>query len=57
MTTSNQQRVVMCVGTWPEDNYEDFVVFSVGEDESDEDAIVRAKAAYSDDNEFYITSN
>lgn len=54
--TTNQahERVVMCVGTWPEDNYADFRVFAVRPDESDSDAMKRAAEAYGNDNTFYI---
>ena len=45
---------VMCVGTWPEDNYKDFEVFEVRENESEGDAILRAEKAYSSEDEFYI---
>jgi len=47
-------RLVWCKGTWPEDNYEDFKVFQVRPDETDEDAFKRAEEAYSVENEFYI---
>ena len=47
-------RVVMCVGTFPEDNYEDFEVFAVLKDETDEQAISRAEKEYSPENEFYV---
>ena len=48
------ERIVMCVGTWPEDNYADFIVFPVKQGESDKDAIARAQEAYGEDHEFYI---
>ena len=48
-------RTVMCKGTWPEDDYADFVVFSDIGEMSDDDAIAKAKEAYSDKHEFYIT--
>ena len=48
------KRIVMCVNDWPEDGEEDFEVFAVRPDETDEDAIARAGEAYSPDNEFYI---
>jgi hypothetical protein len=51
----NTRRVVMCKGTWPEDNYQDFVVFDVLPGESDADAIYRAGEAYSHNDEFYVT--
>ena len=44
----------MCVGTWPEDGYKDFVVFNVLENETDEEAIFRAGQAYSHEEEFYV---
>ena len=47
-------RTVMCVGTWPEDNYADFVVYDDIGDWTDEQAIKYAKKAYSDEDEFYI---
>ena len=47
-------KTVMCVGTWPEDNYEDFEVFDVLDGETDADAIERAESAYSPDDNFYI---
>lgn len=47
-------RLVMCVGTWPEDNYQDFVVREVQEGESDEEAIAKAAEFYGPKNEFYI---
>lgn len=47
-------KVVMCVGTWPEENYQDFEVFEVRENESEKDAILRAEKAYSSEDEFYI---
>jgi hypothetical protein len=47
-------RVVMCKGTWIEDNYTDFLVFPVQEGESDDDAIYRAGEEYSHKEEFYI---
>lgn len=50
------KKMVMCVGTWPEDNYEDFEVFNVKPGESDKEAIDRAIVEYGDDNEFYIKS-
>jgi len=51
------KRYVMCVGTWPENNYADFVVFEIDDDETDESAIARAQVAYGDDREFYITDD
>ena len=48
------RRVVMCVNDWPEDGEEDFIVFEVKENETDEEAIIRAGEAYSPDDEFYI---
>ena len=50
-------RVVMCKGTWPEENYEDFVVCEVKENETDEEAMERAKSYYGVDNEFYIRAS
>lgn len=47
-------KVVMCVGTWPEDNYRDFEVCEVEEGESDEQAIKRAEEMYSPEDTFYI---
>ncbi len=47
-------RMVMCKGTWPEDNYADFEVFEVENGETDGEAIERAKRAYSPTNEFFI---
>jgi len=49
-----RRRIVMCVGTWPEDDHSDFEVFDVRSGESDEDAIKRAEKAYSDKDNFYI---
>ncbi len=48
------ERMVMGVGTYPEDGYKDFEVFNVRKGETDEEAIARAKSAYSDNDEFYI---
>lgn len=50
----NVKRVVMCKGTWPEDNYADFFVFDVRDGETDAAAILRAEEAYSPDDEFYV---
>lgn len=47
-------KMVMCKGTMPEDNYKDFEVFKVLENETDEEAFERAKEAYSEGAEFYI---
>ena len=44
----------MGVNTWPEDGEEDFEIVEVMDNESDEDAIKRAKSHYSDDLECYI---
>lgn len=49
-----KKRVVMCVGTMPEDNYKDFEVFEVKQYETDEEAIERAKLVYSENETFYI---
>jgi len=48
------KRIVMCVGTWPEDGYKDFYVCDVKPGESDEQAIMRAKGYYNDKDEFYV---
>lgn len=48
------KKVVMCVGTWPEDNYKDFVVREVKDYETDEEAIECARASYGNDQEYYI---
>jgi hypothetical protein len=48
------QKKVWCVGTWPEDNYADFLVCDVREGETEEEAIARAKLLYSPDDKFYI---
>ena len=48
------KRIVMCKGTWPENGYEDFEVFEVKENETDQTAIDRAIAAYSEEESFYI---
>lgn len=44
----------MCKGTWPEDDYADFVVYSDIGDLSDEEAFAKARKDYSDKHEFYI---
>jgi len=56
MTTEHTKevKVVMCVGTWPEDNYTDFEVTEVKENETEESAIDRAKFHYGKDNKYYI---
>ena len=57
MNNQTNQRVVMCFGQWPEENYQDFMVFSVRDDESDEEALARAKASSQDErDEFYVTT-
>ena len=53
-STQKTQKIVMCVNTWPEQNQSDFAVFNVKDDESDEEAINRAKKEYSENNTFYI---
>ena len=50
----NRHRTVMCVGTWPEDNYADFEVCDVRPGESDQDAINRAIQLYGPNQKFYI---
>lgn len=47
-------RMVYGVNTWPEEDQEDFEIFEVKPNETDEQAISRAKAAYSDELECYI---
>jgi len=57
MDTSEQSKVVMARGRWPEENYQDFLVFHLRENETDDEAIARAKEAYNDPrDEFYISS-
>lgn len=46
-------RVVMCVGGWIED-YEDFIVTEVNENETDDQAIDRATSYYGPDEQYYI---
>ena len=48
------KRVVMCKNDWPEPDQEDFSVFEVRPEETDEQAIQRAQQAYSPEDEFYI---
>ena len=48
MDTSEQSKVVMARGRWPEENYQDFLVFHLRENETDDEAIARAKEAYND---------
>lgn len=50
-------RQVWCIGTWPEDNYEDFPVLNIKDGETDDQAIQRAIEAYSDKENFYIKEN
>lgn len=47
-------KIIMCVGTWPENNYADFEVTKVREGETEESAIVRAKLNYGEDQEYYV---
>lgn len=54
MMANLTNRMVMCVGTWPEDNYTDFEIFMVRVGESDAEAFERAKATYGSHNRFYI---
>ena len=49
-----KKRVVMMVGTWPEENYADTEVTEVRTNETDKEAINRAKRMYSQKDEFYI---
>jgi hypothetical protein len=46
------KKVVMAISDWPEDS--DFTVTEVRSNETEADAIQRAKELYSDNMEFYI---
>lgn len=48
-------RAVFLVGTWPENDYEDIKVRIIEDGESDEYAIKKAKLAYGENGDYYIT--
>lgn len=55
MKSNVNKRVLMCVGTYPEDNYRDFPVYYPIPDEwTNEEAIKKAQEGYSENHEFYI---
>ena len=48
------KKVVYGISNWPEELNKKFEIFDVKEGETEEDAIKRAKKAYSEDLECYI---
>lgn len=54
MCAIEKRRVVFGATDWPEADAQDFEITDVRLGEADEDAISRAKKAYSDDLECYI---
>ncbi len=52
--THVKKRVVMVIGTYPEDNYADFEAYEIKPTETDFEAINKARNIYGKSEEYYI---